>query len=127
MTRTSTTALALRDDALVTYDADQRSRIPAAAALAAITPATGPASTYADNLRNPELRDACRRADLPPLKPRAIAVLVDIAEMKEEGMPPEMVKFWDLVAGLIWEAGDSKAILEQVAGLFGDVRAQAAR
>ncbi|MGW2584521.1 hypothetical protein ACWCYZ_24880 [Streptomyces virginiae] len=123
MTRTSTTALALRDDALVTYDADQRSRIPAAAALAAITPATAPAP-YASNLRNPELRAACRRSTLPPMTDRGWRVLIEIAEMKV-GQPANYVAFLDYLASLIWDAGDSKAVLAQVADLISRVRAEA--
>ncbi|MFD5507004.1 hypothetical protein ACFWIB_04405 [Streptomyces sp. NPDC127051] len=110
------TALALPQPPLDIFDADQRTRIPAAAALAAITSAPAAPATFTT---------ACRREELPPLTPRAIAVLVDIAEMKEEGLPPEMVKFWNFVAGLIWRAGDSKAVLEEVAQLISGAHAEA--
>ncbi|MFD6973557.1 hypothetical protein, partial [Streptomyces sp. NPDC059949] len=109
-------ALALREDALDPFDADQRARIPAAAGLAAVTPAA--------NLRNPALVEACRRGDLPPLTPRAVAVLVEIAEMKE-GQDENFVKFLDYLAALIWRAGDSKAVLAEVADLLSRVRAEA--
>ncbi|MER6199812.1 hypothetical protein ABT234_20885 [Streptomyces sp. NPDC001586] len=122
MTRTSTTALALREDALNPFDADQRSRIPAAAGLAAVTPAA-PANPAGANLRNPALVEACRRSDLPPLTSRAIAVLVDIADMKI-GQPANFVAFLDLLASLIWEAGDSEAVLAEVAALISTERAR---
>ncbi|MFF4448924.1 hypothetical protein [Streptomyces sp. NPDC001502] len=102
------------------FDADQRSRIPAAAGLAATTPA----SIYADNLRNPELRAACRRSTLPPMTDRGWRVLIEIAEMKV-GQPANYVAFLDHLASLIWDAGDSKAVLAQVADLISRVRAEA--
>ncbi|MFD6972194.1 hypothetical protein [Streptomyces sp. NPDC059949] len=123
--RSNASALALREDALDPFDADQRARIPAAAGLAAVTPAA-PVNPAAANLRNPALVEACRRSDLPKLTPRAVAVLVDIADMKI-GQPANFVAFLDYVAGLIWQAGDSKAILAEVAELISGVRAEAAR
>ncbi|GAA1557027.1 hypothetical protein [Streptomyces globosus] len=91
------------------FDADQRRRIPAAAGIAATTPAA--------SLSNPGLIKAYRRSDLPPLTPRAIAVLIEIAEMKE-GQDANFVRFLDYVAGLIWQAGDSKAVLAEVLNLI---------
>ncbi|MFD4245079.1 hypothetical protein ACFWP3_26350 [Streptomyces sp. NPDC058525] len=113
---------AVRDAKLDPFDADQRTRIPAAAALAAITPATAVNPVVA-NLRNPALVAACRRAELPPLTPAAVAVLIEIAEMKE-GADPNYVKFLDCLAALIWRAGDAGAVLAEVASLISAVRAE---
>ncbi|MGW2580624.1 hypothetical protein ACWCYZ_04670 [Streptomyces virginiae] len=109
------------------YNADRRATSAAVAGIAATTPAGRPISDRAAE-RAASIQ-ACRREDLPPLTPRAIAVLVEIAEMKEgeHGHDENFVKFLNYVANLIWRAGDSKVILAEVAELISGVRAEAGR
>lgn len=109
------------------YNADRRATSAAVAGIAATTPAGKPmVDRAADRAASIE---ACRREELPPLTPRAIAVLVEIAEMKEgeHGHDENFVKFLDYVANLIWRAGDSKVILAEVAELLSAARTQDAR
>ncbi|KOU48983.1 hypothetical protein ADK55_19125 [Streptomyces sp. WM4235] len=140
--RFNASALALRDNALDPFDADQRTRIPAAAGVAAVTPAVLPvAERIADrittevptlaakisrdhiaNLMDETIREACRPAHLPPLRPGAVRVLVQIAEAKRD-QPAEMVEFLDYIAALIWRAGDATGILDEVADLIDSERA----
>lgn len=129
------------------YNADRRTTSAAVAGIAATTPAGRPiAARIPDrstdevptlaakvsrdqiaNLMNDSLVAACRREDLPPLTSRARAVLVDIAKMKGEGADENLVKFLDYLATLIWRAGDSRAILAEVAELISAARTEDAR
>ncbi|WP_405436650.1 hypothetical protein OG373_06685 [Streptomyces avidinii] len=69
---------------------------------------------------------ACRRAELPPLTTRAIAVLAEIAVMRAENQDENYDRFLSYLANLIWHAGDSKAVLAEVAALISRVRTEAA-
>ncbi|WP_327302931.1 hypothetical protein OG730_04500 [Streptomyces sp. NBC_01298] len=129
------------------YNADRRTTSAAVAGIAATTPAgRSLAERIADrisdevptlaakisrdqiaNLMNDSLVEACRREGLPPLTPRARAVLVDIAKIKGEGADANLVKFLDCLAALIWRAGDSKVILAEVAALLSAAHAEGAR
>lgn len=53
----------------------------------------------------------------PQLTPRAVSVLAGIEEAKQ-GQPANYIAFLDLIADKIREAGDSKAVLEEVAALL---------
>ncbi|WP_060179556.1 hypothetical protein [Streptomyces sp. IMTB 1903] len=75
------------------FDADQRTRVPAAAGLAALTPA---------------------------LTPRAVRVLGQIEQAQQDY--PEMANFLGLVAQGIRDAGDSAAILDEVLQLMQEQR-----
>lgn len=144
-TTNTASALALREDALNPFDADQRARIPAAAGLAAVTPAVVPvAERIADRitteiptlaakisrdhiaaLMDETIREAYRPAGMPPLTPRALAVLVEIAEMRRENQDENYDRFLGYLGALIWKAGDSTAILTECAELIAGVRAEA--
>ncbi|MFI9063247.1 hypothetical protein ACIGQE_15395 [Streptomyces sp. NPDC053429] len=98
--RSNASALALREDALDPFDADQRTRVPAAAGLAAVTPLPAP---------------------MPQLTPRAVRVLAGLEKAKQ-GQPQNYCDFLDVMAQEIRKAGDSKAVLAEVAGLLAAMR-----
>ncbi|MER6484114.1 hypothetical protein ABT264_11300 [Streptomyces virginiae] len=99
------------------YDADQRARIPAAAGIAATTPALRP-----NPFDDIEAVRAVRREDLPPLTDRAIKTLGQIHQAQADN-PGPVADYLDLVKQGIWQAGDSPAVLDQVIALMEEQQA----